>query len=273
MIMIMGSNQDNLLKSLVAKIQSKPDHNYNLTHKKTWLMLIKDGIWPCTPKDIYENLYQLLNRPEYQPKGDKLLHLRSRHNFTLLPSGKPGRPEEALERLIVQSNIGHMYGQMPIGGGKESVDIVKLDNQTGTFIELKPWRSSNSPLYALLEGLKNLMLYRFLASAGHLGCNIIADVNLAVLAPLDYFQAYGLVGTDREIHDSHPIQSFLDAIAQEFRTRVTFFALDWSEEALWNVCTSISPGTSNENQVISVEGSAAIEALREKNWIELIAVR
>ena len=206
-------------------------------------MLIKDGVWPCEPTDIHANLLKFSNRPEYQPKGDKLLRLRSRHNFTLLPSGRPGRPEEALERLIVHNNQDHMYGQMPIGGGKESVDIVKLKNQTGTFIELKPWRSSNSPLYALLEGLKNFMLYRWLESDGHPGCKIISDVNLVVLAPLSYFQAYHLVSTDRKIQNRLSLQPFLDAIAQEFQTKVSLLALDWSEEALWDVCASITkPG-------------------------------
>jgi hypothetical protein len=236
-------------------------------------MLIKDRVWPCEPKDIHENLLKFSNRPEYQPKGDKLLRLRSRHNFTLLPSGRPGRPEEALERLIVQSNQSYMYGQMPIGGGKESVDIVKLENQTGTFIELKPWRSSNSPLYALLEGLKNLMLYRRLQSDGHPGCQIIADVNLGILAPLDYFQAYHLIGADRIILNCPSAHSFLNAIAQEFQTRITIYAIEWPEEALWDVCASISPGPFKENQIISVERYPAIENLKENNWIELIAVK
>jgi len=61
---------------------------------------------------------------------------------------KPGRPEEALERLIVHSNPGSMFGQMSIRGGKESVDIVRLRNKVGTFIELKPWKSK-IPHYTL----------------------------------------------------------------------------------------------------------------------------
>jgi len=174
--------------------------------------------------------------------------------------------------LIVQNNKEQMYGQMPIGGGKESVDIVKLENQNSMFIELKPWRSTNSPLYALLEGLKNLMLYRILEADGHPGCQIIAHVNLAVLAPIDYFQAHRLVNADMKIINRHIVQSFLDAIAQEFQTRVTFLALDWPEEALWEVCASLSPEHSGENQMVTVQGYPDIDNLREKNWIELIAV-
>lgn len=78
----------------------------------------------------------------------------------MTPDKIPYRTEEALERLIVVSNGDNFYNQIPIGGGKESIDIgVKESESEFTFIELKPWGNQNSPLYALVESLKNLLEY------------------------------------------------------------------------------------------------------------------
>jgi hypothetical protein len=265
-----SSKNPRLIDRLSKEIPSRHDNRYTLNHKKTWLALSDNGIWPCEPQELYKKLQDLAKLDEYQPRGDRLLFLRSRDKFTLLPSLRPGRPEEALERLIVQSNAGTMYGQMPIRGGKESVDIVHLRNKVGTFIELKPWNNKDSPLYAILEGLKNLAIFDVLKNKGHQRCSNFSSVNLAVLAPLDYYRDYHLIDERGQLRNYSRVKEFIEAIASHFQTRVQLFGLNWKEEDLMNVCKDIQPKAPKENVVVSVSEYPPIEALYEKNWIEII---
>ena len=258
------------LEAILTELQKNQNYQYAFENKITWLYLLNNGIWPCDPQFLNDKIKTILSLDEYQPRGKKLLYLRPRDSFTLMPSGKPGRPEEALERLIVGANHG-MCDQMPIGGGKESVDIVKLENGTATFIELKPWRTSDSPLYALLEGLKNLFLYRILKAKDHKGCQTIQKVQVAILAPFLYYQNFQLLDHSLKIPNKNNVQAFIDAVAKIFEVKIQFIALNWTEEDLLKVCSDISPGPNNEKEIISVAGYPAIEALKEENWIKLIA--
>ena len=83
--------------------------------------------------------------------------------FTIKKDKKPYRAEEALERFIIISNADNIYNQIPVGGGKESIDIgIKESDSKFKFVELKSWRSNNSPIYAIVESLKNLIEYRII---------------------------------------------------------------------------------------------------------------
>lgn len=255
---------------LTKEIHSIHDNRYTLNHKRTWLDLVDKGIWPCDLDLLLKKVQELMKLDEFQPRGKKLLSLRSRDGFTLLPSMKPGRPEEALERLIVHSNPGSMFGQMPIRGGKESVDIVCLRNMVGTFIELKPWKNNNSPLYAVLEGLKNFALFNVLQNMGHERCENFEHVNLMVLAPVDYFLDYHLINEHRTSDKYTQVKEFIEAIASKFQTRIQMFGLNWREEDMMKVCQIICPTPPSENKVVSVSEYPPIEALFEKNWIKII---
>lgn len=268
----MSSSHKNprLMDRFTKEIHSAHDNRFTLNHKKTWLALVDHGIWPCEPQTISEKLQELTMLEEYQPRGEKLLCLRSRDRFTLLPSSRPGRPEEALERLIVHSNSDTMFGQMPIRGGKEAVDIVRLRNKVGTFIELKPWRSTDSPLYAILEGLKNLAYFNVLQSIGHQRCDDFSRVNLMVLAPFDYFRDYHLINEHGELNNDTQVKEFIEALADTFKTRIQIFGLNWKEDELLKICKNIYPAPPKENVVVSVSEHPPIEALNEKNWIKII---
>jgi hypothetical protein len=264
------SRPPRLIERLSKEIHSQHDNRFTLNHKKTWLALVDDGIWPCEPQVLSEKLRELTKLEEYQPRGEKLLFLQSRDKFTLLPSLRPDRPEEALERLIVQFNAGTMFGQMPIRGGKESVDIVRLRNKVGTFIELKPWKNTDSPLYAILEGLKNFAYFNVLKTMGHQRCDNFSSVNLMVLAPVAYYREYHLINEHEEVNNYSQVKEFIEALAATFKTRIQIFRLNWEEEELLKVCKTIYPTPPKENVIVSVSGYPPIEALLEKNWIKII---
>ena len=103
-----------LFERISKEIPSQQNPRYKLTHKKTWLDLINKGIWPCDPQYLYRKMEEIISLDEYQPCGERLLFLRARDKFTLMPSRKPMRSEEALERLIVYANLDSMYGQIPL---------------------------------------------------------------------------------------------------------------------------------------------------------------
>jgi hypothetical protein len=105
----------------------------------------------------------------------------------------PYRTEEALERFIVVSNGDNFFGQIPIGGGKESIDIgIKESDTKFVFVELKPWESQNSPLYAIIEILKNLVEYRVILERHLADVPRWSEVELVVLAPCQYYQKWKL---------------------------------------------------------------------------------
>lgn len=106
-----------------------------------------------------------------------------RTNITLVKKGDKVwfyRKEEALERLICLFNK-DCSSQYNLGQkAKESVDIViSIANKRG-FIELKPWDSKNSPMFGVVELLKNYFL-----------CSDNKNITeLIFLAPKEYFEKY-----------------------------------------------------------------------------------
>ena len=128
------------------------------------------------------------------------------------------------------------------------------------------------PIYALLESLKNLALYRILKEKNHKGCKTIKDIQLAVLAPVQYYQNYQLIDNNQNLRDRSNVKCFLDAVAKNFKVNIKILGLDWTEEALLDVCSQISPEPIEKNKIISVVKYREIEGLKEKNWVELIAV-
>jgi len=104
----------------------------------------------------------------------------------------PYRTEEALERYVIVSNGDRFFNQVSVGGGKESIDIV-IRHGTGSveFVELKPLDSNDSPLYAIVEGLKNLTEYRVIVERQIKELERFWKVNISMLAPrgntIDFF--------------------------------------------------------------------------------------
>jgi hypothetical protein len=259
-----------LIDRLTKEIKSNHNPELTLNHEKTWRALPDEGIWPCDPEKLSNKLQDLLCLDEYQPKGERLLHLTPRDKFTLLPSMKPMRPEEALERLIVQSNLGTTYGQMPTCGRKEGVDIVHLKNKVGTFIELKSWRNKDTPLFATLEGIKNLGYFNVLKSKKDHRCKKFLRVNLMVLAPFDYYQKHYLLNKSGKVHNLSLVKKYIESLSETFKTNIQIFALNWDEEDLLEVCKEIHPIPPKEKVIISVSGYPPVESLLKKNWIKII---
>jgi len=185
--------EKNILQKAISSLNVKKGKYRLIPHKEGWLKFLEDGDLVFKPSELRQIIEKVIN--EFPPGGNKLLYLRNRCNFTVTAEYKAYRPEEALERFITISNSGKFYNQVPIGGKKESIDIgIEESESRFVFVELKPWSSTNSPLYAIVESLKNLILYRIIHRNNithDKNCKHYKHIDLIILAPSFYYQDYG----------------------------------------------------------------------------------
>jgi hypothetical protein len=171
-----------ILNKVMNSLVSDNNSYCRVRHKRGWLEYLASGDLGFNEEELHCVFRQVIDSD--RPGGEKLFHLRKSLNFTIMPDKRPYRTEEALERFIVVSNTGDFYNQIPIGGGKESIDIGIVDSDSKfTFVELKPWESQNSPMYALVESLKNLIEYRTILEKRLADIPYFREIDLIVLAP------------------------------------------------------------------------------------------
>lgn len=258
-----------ILKEVISRLDSTKTKYCRIKHKRGWLEFLDDGDLGFNPSDLHRILREVVDTEDNRPKGKKLLSLRRRTAFTLKVDGSPCRPEEALERFVIVSNPIDFYNQLPIGGRKESVDIVVTDHDRMTFVELKPWRSSNSPLYALVECLKNLMEYRIIFERGINGNRDVQDVGLCVLAPDEYYRRYGLLDTAMNVVPNNVsiLQNGLDVISSEFHADLSLMSLRLEKKEFLERCNQIfrREGLTSQSTV-KVNQDDAISVLMKNRW-------
>lgn len=108
----------------------------------------------------------------------------------------PHRMEEALERVIKIASDNSKLNQivMPDGGHIDLIDDIDKKGNA-TFVELKMWANENdTPLYALLESLKNYYLFndvRFSKTRELFNNKGIEKITkLVILAPQQYYDNF-----------------------------------------------------------------------------------
>jgi len=245
-----------------------------ITHKKGWLEFLEDGDLVFTPQELHAVLRTIISINDNRPRGEKLFHLRRKGGFTLKENKEPYRPEEALERFIVYSNESTFYNQVPIGGGKESIDIGIAENSSKfVFVEMKPWNSNNSPLYAIVESLKNLTEYRIIHQKNIKEIPLFKDIELCILAPTAYYQKYGLVDDSGSLKKNRILhfQSLLNSMGTEFKSKICVMSIDIAYDYFKNMCSDIYDKYKLNGQNIAIinYSDARIE-LDRKKW-KLIA--
>ncbi len=122
------------MERIISGLNSVKNGYCRIGHKRGWFGYLEDGDTVFTPQELKKEIVRVVNKN--LPRGERLFDLNwckheKRLHFTMLPPkrSKAGPPvqlyrtEEALERFIVLSNGDHFYNQVPIGGGKESIDI------------------------------------------------------------------------------------------------------------------------------------------------------
>jgi len=258
-----------ILKEVISRLGFDKTKYCRIKHKRGWLEFLNDGDLAFDPADLHRILRDVIDTEDNRPRGRKLLCRHRKTAFTMKADGVPYRPEEALERFVIVSNPVGFYNQLPIGGRKESVDIVVNDHDKMTFVELKPWNSSNPPLYALMECLKNLMEYRIIFERGINGNRDAQDVGLCVLAPDQYYRTYGLLDRTMNVRSENTfsLQKGLDDIASEFHADLSFASLHLEKEQFLSKCNHVFQRERLTSQsIVSVHEDDAIQALMKTRW-------
>ena len=259
----------NILKEVISQLNSKKGGFCRIKHKRGFLEYLEDGDLIFKPRELRDILWSVIDSDDMRPRGKKLFSLHKKYNFTAKENKVPYRPEEALERFIIVSNPDHFYNQVPIGGGKESIDIgIEEKDSKFTFVELKPWSSTNSPLYAIVESLKNLIEYRIIRNR-EIKDIPEYDVRLMILAPEAYYKAYGLIDNiGKPLKDKIKILGkSLNEISSEFDTKISFRMLPIEKEYFLSKCKEIYDNRNAKGQQpVFLYKSDSISELARSNW-------
>jgi len=270
-----GGKKKNILKKVISKLKSEKNGYCKIRHKRGWLDFLEDGDLFFSPSELKRILEDTIRQENCMPEGNKLFLLRRRYEFTIKTDKSPFRIEEALERFIIASNANKFSNQVPIGGGKESIDIgIKENESEFTFVELKPWRSSNSPMYAIVESLKNLVEFRAIPKSKIKTRPVPKKINLIVLAPWSYFQAYGLVGLNRKCHSDKisVLKKTLNDLSLEFETNISLMALPLDQGTFNDVCGKIYDRKGiTEQTKIRISRKDAFPELKRNRWKLLVS--
>lgn len=264
-----------ILKEVISSLQSDKAKYCRITHKRGWLEYLKDGDLVFTLQELHQALRDVIDSEEMRPKGNKVFCLRRKYNFTIKADKAPYRTEEALERFIAVSNADNFYNQIPIGGGKESIDIgIKENDSKFTFVELKPWSSTNPPFYAVIESLKNLIEYKVIHERKIKDIPQFKELDLMILAPKTYYQTYNLIDNKGlyRVDMIRALEKTLKELSSEFQTNVSFMVLEIEKNTFFNICRKMYDDKKAKGQeIITLSKTDAIPILTRNNWKLLAA--
>jgi len=264
--MKMTSKKKKILEKVISNLNSKKDGYCRITQKKGWLGFLQDGDLVFSPNEFRHVLEPIIK--EHPPEGEKLFHLRKRYQFTAKSDMTPDVSEAALERFIVASNSEEdFFNQIPIGGRRECIDIgIRESIDKFIFVELKTWGSNDTPLYAILESLKNLMEYRFMLNNPDKYKNIptYKEIDLIVLAPRFYYEAY----KRNESSGIQKMKKALNDISVEFNTNISLMELQIEKRKFDKIREEMKIDDQGRSRV---SGADAIHELAWNQWKPLVS--
>ena len=122
-------------------------------------------------------------------------------------------------------------------GNAENWDIVNVSrDNVAEFIELKEWDSNDCPLYALVEALKNLELFRYVSNSGRYETPSFKPELVSILAPIKYYEKFGIVDA-KKCHLSKSLNHFIEACRRQFHIGISFKAIDLSKCDFNKMCS------------------------------------
>jgi hypothetical protein len=265
-------NKKDILNKVIAQLEQGNNNCYSIKHKRFWLHFLKNGKLNFTPEKLHNVLMEIIK--DNPPKGDKLFCMNTHYNFTVI-NKKAYRTEEALERFIIASNPdSEFFNQIPIGGKKESIDFgIKENESRFAFIELKQWSSNDSPLYAIVESLKNLIEYEIIKKRG---ISNYTQIDLIILAPEDYYINHKLI--DKETGQPQQdklkiVKTLLNELSSKFNTNISLTKLRLGKETFLNKCKNICDerNIGNDKQTLEILKEDKFAELERNKWDLLVS--
>jgi len=252
-------------------------HNLDLENNyQGWQGFLHEGKLSFNPDILHNKLRQAVINSTQPWSKTKLLYPRKRCKFMVDSEDEPHREEEALERFITASNPDNYHNQFPVRGGKESCDIVVLNEDSHyEFVELKSWTSKDTPIYAVVESLKNLILYRYIEEKQmkhHQKFKRFNEVDIIVLAPRDYYGRYELIDKGTPERNKDVLRKVLNDLSCEFKTHISLMKLNLGYQLFIEKCKECKTHELvNGKKHIVLSSEDAIAALARENWKPVIS--
>lgn len=201
----MPDDEKSLMQEIVAKLSYESENeSYKNDKCKYWIDNINH--WDekfIDTKEFARNIKQVISRKTTNIiDKNKSIEIRKRHNITVVKKGSDisaFRGEELLERLIQIANkdeLGNQIIPKLKRPGKQLIDLATFKNgYIKKIIELKILKensngksSTNTPLYAIIELIKNY----YLCGGDESGIN-----ELILLAPNDYYIKFNVLNNKK----------------------------------------------------------------------------
>ena len=171
--------------SFKDKLTSINENGYNPNHKSFWNNLDNMDL-----NKLADKIIKLMESLKSDINNNKI-NLRQRFEFTIVNQDNFNiwRNEEALERAIVVNNKEIYFNQINLKkGSKENIDLIKIDDNELTIYELKAENGKDTPLFALIELLKNYYLFKNSQIDDERVIN--KTIKLSILAPKEYYDNF-----------------------------------------------------------------------------------
>ncbi len=217
--------------------------------------------------DDMDRLFKYISDNCQEQREAKHDHRRMLHFSVVKKAEKiwAWKKEEALERFIVYANE-NFANQLNVSDARtrESIDLVEIgtNKKICKLIELKPWDTVNSPLYGLVELLKNYYLLN----------NRKDVVELMLLAPKKYYQRYYDKSFAGEIFKA------IDNLHLRLNLKFSLSYLDLEEEDFndWIISLSEQAGgnwkeVSNKTDAFNLKKLFDLSKVKGNNIVELVS--
>lgn len=189
----------------------------NMTN--AWNKLIAEKSIPFDPEVLKEAIGKEVKTICLPKNGKKVLKIEKKGEcYTRLMSTKypVGHYEIALAVFIQKLNDS-CYAQFTLTGNTENWDILNIySDNSAEFIELKEWDSKDSPLFALVEALKNFELYNHISKLNKAQHTQFSDSSISILAPIEYYIKYNLFSPFINKYTSNEFSDLIKACKECF---------------------------------------------------------
>lgn len=251
-----NTNTISNMKKIAAELQVK-----NASDEEKWIEVKTGWSYYKHSENMQEILTTIEKVVETHPTRLKIGSKELAENTTISDERTKSLNENItsevyLERLITKSNSG-FYNQLCVGvGNVESIDLVYVHSETAKLwlIELKT--TSNTPLYAFIEIIKNYYLLK--AINPEKAENV---EKLVLLAPKFYFQKFK--PENSKFKNTEPIQEFyktIDEFKKESGLDFSIYYLNIENE------TGIKEVLKKDPNILKQENW---ELLNEEKWLNL----
>jgi hypothetical protein len=232
--------------------------------KIRWKDLVNKGTESFGPKVLHDALSEWVDGVKFPKNGNEILKLKNKGTcFTrCIKTKKPTGHYEIALQVFLQEMNDSCCAQYTLLGNAENWDIVNVSRENlAEFIELKEWNSNDCPLYALVEALKNLVLFRHVSNSGQYETPPFKPELVSILAPITYYEDNGIVDAQKS-HVRERLNPFIEACESQFDIDISFKAIDLSKSDFDEMCSKAKLADNQQNLRDNKRERATVENIK-----------